>query len=267
LVDLSVLRLSRLYSVMLSSITLLESTIVLMGFLTATLSGVAGMGGGSILIGVLLVLGMPPLEAVPLFAAVQLVSNVSRTTAYWPHVDGRATGWFLLAAVPTTLLTVGMAARVDPEWAQLALAALILFSLAPAPSAWLQQMPRRHMLVVAGALNGVLGNVVGATGLFVGRLFLRPDWSRRTTVGTLALTQTLGHGLRVIAFGFAGLSVLARPALLIGLALAVMLGTALGRRLNDRLDEARFAQLVRGILFALSGVLIIPALWTLWTSN
>jgi len=38
---------------MLSSITLLESTIVLMGFLTATLSGVAGMGGGSILIGVL----------------------------------------------------------------------------------------------------------------------------------------------------------------------------------------------------------------------
>ena len=45
------------------------------------------------------------------------------------------------------------------------------------------------------------------------------------------------------------------------------LGTALGRRLNDRLDKARFAQLARGILFALSGALIISALWTLWTSN
>lgn len=252
---------------MLPPISLLEVAIVVVGFLTATLSGVAGMGGGSILIGVLLVLGMPPIEAVPLFAAVQLVSNVSRTTAYWTHVDGRAAGWFLLAAVPATLLTVRWAAQVDPAWAELTLAALILFSLAPAPSAWLQQMPRRSMLVLAGTLNGALGNVVGATGLFVGRLFLRPDWSRQTTVGTLALTQTLGHGLRVIAFGFAGLSVLARPALLLGLMLAVILGTALGRRLNDRLDEARFAQLARGILFALSGALIISALWTLWTSN
>jgi len=213
-----------------SSVPLLEAALVLVGFLTATLSGVAGMGGGSILIGVLLVAGLPPLEAVPLFAAVQLVSNVSRTTAYWAHVDGRATGWFL-------------------------------------PRARLQQMPRRQMLVLAGALNGALGNVVGATGLFVGRLFLRQDWSRHTTVGTLALTQTLGHGLRVIAFGFAGLSVLARPGLLVALVLAVMLGTALGRRLNDRLDEARFAQMARAILVALSGALIISALWTLWTSN
>lgn len=250
-----------------SSVPLLEAALVLVGFLTATLSGVAGMGGGSILIGVLLVAGLPPLEAVPLFAAVQLVSNVSRTTAYWAHVDGHATAWFLLSAVPATLLTVGVAARIDPEWAQLTLAALILLSLAPAPSARLQQMPRRQMLVLAGALNGALGNVVGATGLFVGRLFLRQDWSRHTTVGTLALTQTLGHGLRVIAFGFAGLSVLARPGLLVALVLAVMLGTALGRRLNDRLDEARFAQMARAILVALSGALITSALWTLWTSN
>ena len=55
------------------------------------------------------------------------------------------------------------------------------------------------MLVLAGALNGALGNVVGATGLFVGRLFLRQDWSRHTTVGTLALTQTLRRCLALFA--------------------------------------------------------------------
>lgn len=245
----------------------LEWAIVAVGFLTAALSGVAGMGGGSILMGVLLVLGVPPQEAVPLFAAVQLVSNTSRTAAYWSHVDGRATGWFLLAAVPATLLTVQWASHVEAGWVELGLALLILSSLAPAPSAWVRRMPARRMYVLAGFLNGTLGNIVGATGLFIGRLFLRPDWSRHTTVGTLALTQMLGHGLRVVAFGFAGLSVLARPALLLGLIVAVMLGTALGRWLNQRLDEARFAQLTRGILIALSLYLFVSALWTLWTFN
>ena len=81
-------RLKRPDTAMPSSVPLLEAALVLVGFLTATLSGVAGMGGGSILIGVLLVAGLPPLEAVPLFAAVQLVSNVSRTTC---GKTGRAT--------------------------------------------------------------------------------------------------------------------------------------------------------------------------------
>ena len=63
-------RLKRPDTAMPSSVPLLEAALVLVGFLTATLSGVAGMGGGSILIGVLLVAGLPPLEAVPLFAAV-----------------------------------------------------------------------------------------------------------------------------------------------------------------------------------------------------
>src|SRR3546814_3190106 len=67
--------------------TALDFAVVLVGFLTAALSGAAGLGGGTILIGVFYALGMPPNEAVPLFAAVQFVANSSRTVAYIRDVE------------------------------------------------------------------------------------------------------------------------------------------------------------------------------------
>src|SRR3546814_9639856 len=84
--------------------TALDFAVVLVGFLTAALSGAAGLGGGTILIGVFYALGMPPNEAVPLFAAVQFVANSSRTVAYIRDVEWSAAGWFLLAGIPATLL-------------------------------------------------------------------------------------------------------------------------------------------------------------------
>ena len=95
-------------------------------FLTAGLSGVAGLGGGTILIGLFYAIGLPPTEAVPLFAAVQLVSNSARTVAYVRDVHWGATGWFLLSAIPATLLLAPWIANVDPDWARLLLAMLIL---------------------------------------------------------------------------------------------------------------------------------------------
>lgn len=67
------------------------------------------------------------------------------------------------------------------------------------------------------------------------------------------------------AFGAIGLGAFARPGLLIGLCLAVIAGTVVGKRLNGRLDERRFAQLVRGLLVALSLFLLGKGILTLWT--
>lgn len=221
-------------------------------FLTAALSGVAGLGGGTILIGLFYALGMPPVEAVPLFAAVQLASNASRTAAYVRHVHWGATGWFLLAAVPATFLLAPWIEQVNPDWARLLLALLILISLLPGRDGEGWQLPPRASFVVAGLLNGSLGLFVGATGLFVGRLFLRKEWRKETTIGTLALTQALGHLLRVLAYGAVGFSALAQPQRFLPLCAAVVLGTIAGKRLNAHLDEARFALLFKTLLILLS---------------
>lgn len=228
-----------------------SAALTLAAFLTAALSGVAGLGGGTILIGLFYAIGLTPVEAVPLFAAVQFVSNFSRTVAYAGHVEWRATGWFLAAAVPATVLLAPRVQSVDVDLVRLVLAGLILASLAPAPER-LPPLPAPAAAAIAGLLNGALGLFVGATGLFVGRLFLRPEWHRETIIGTLALTQALGHALRVAAYGLVGYSAFARPQLLLPMCVAVIAGTALGRRLNESLDEHRFAQLFKALLLLLS---------------
>lgn len=243
--------------------SVLDAAIVGVGLVSATLSGVAGMGGGTLLIGVFYALGMSTLEAVPLFAAVQLISNSSRTVAYLPAVHWPAAGWFALAAVPCTFLLVPRVAQVNTHAVESVLAVLILLSLLPVARRRIL-LPARASFVVAGALNGSLGLFVGATGLVVGRLFMRPQWSSQTLIGTLALTHMIGHGLRVLAFGVAGFSALARPGLLIALGVAVMLGTALGKWLNGKVSEAQFARLFRGLLLLLSLQLLYDGVWNLW---
>ncbi len=234
----------------------------LTGLFTSALSGVAGLGGGTILIGVIYALGLAPVDAIPLFAAVQLVSNFTRTLAYVRHVEWRAAGWFLLAAIPATALLAPFAAQVDVHVIQLILAALIAISLLPARQA--RPLPPRLAFIAAGAANGALGMFVGATGLFVGRLFLRPEWPRQKVVATLALTQVFGHGLRVIAYGLMGFSVFARPQLLLPVALSVIVGTLIGRRLNGRLSETTFRRLFQGILVVLTLKLTYDGLTGLW---
>lgn len=222
----------------------------LTGLFTSALSGVAGLGGGTILIGVIYALGLAPVEAIPLFAAVQLVSNLTRTAAYIEHVEWRAAGWFLLACVPATVLLAPFAAQVNVHVIQLALAGLIAVSLLPGGQA--APLPPRVAFVTAGAVNGTLGMFLGATGLFVGRLFLRPEWPRQRVVATLALTQVFGHGLRVLAYGVVGFSVFAKPLVLLPVASSVVLGTLLGKRLNGKLSEAAFRRLFQLILVILT---------------
>ena len=92
--------------------------------------------------------------------------------------------------------------------------------------------------------------------MFVGRLFLRPEWPKETVVATLAMTQTLGHLLRVFAYASVGFAVTTQLDVLVPLLLATVAGTFAGRRLHDFLDESRFRTLFKAILAILSVKLI-----------
>jgi uncharacterized membrane protein YfcA len=237
----------------------------LTGLVTSALSGIAGLGGGTVLIGVFYALGLAPAEAIPLFAAVQLVSNLTRTAAYVRHVEWHAAGWFLLACLPATLLLAPFAAGVNVHVIQLVLAGLIAVSLLPTAKA--EPLPPRWAFLVAGTANGALGMFVGATGLFVGRLFLRPEWPKQKVVATLALTQVLGHALRVAAYGLVGFSALSRPLVLVPVCLSVVCGTLLGKRLQGRLSETAFRQLFQTILVVLTLKLAFDGMLGLWNSS
>jgi uncharacterized membrane protein YfcA len=235
--------------------TLLTAALAAVGFLTAVLSGVAGLGGGTVLIGVFYALGLSPTVAVPLHATVQFTSNLTRTIAFMRHVEWRAAGWFLLTAAPTPFLVAPFVAAANVHVILLLLAGLILVSLVPSKEGGEPLKPVPAVLL-AGFLNGTLGMLVSATGLFVGRLFLRPEWSKETVIATLAMTQTLGHLLRILGYASVGFAVTAQLDVLAPLLLATVAGTFAGRKLHDFLDETRFRALFRAILVVLSAKLI-----------
>lgn len=246
---------------------MLLAAFCLTAFVAAVVSGALGLGGGTLLVGVLFAAGLPPAQAVPLFAIVQLTANGTRSLRYLRSVHVPALLSFSAASLPAALLFAPMAEAAPLHWVQLGLGALILYSLLPArtpdktPGA-----PGTAAYAGAGLLNGSIGMFIGATGLILGRLLLRPDWPRARVVGTIAATQAMGHAIKILGFAVTGGALLLNPVTTIAMCLAAVAGTAAGTRLGERLPETRFQGIFRIVLVLLAAQLCIAGIMRAWMS-
>lgn len=218
---------------------------------TAVVSGMAGMGGGMILIGVLYAIGMSPALALPLHAGVQLASNASRGVVYREGIQWSALALFLIGAVSVPFVVTPWVARADPDLLRLVMGVFIALGVWPA---WARRL-RLHGptgLVAAGAIAGCLGPLVGGVGVLVAPFFLRARWTRAQVIATMAVGQAAAHAAKILAFSMAGYDVLARADLLLPMMAASIVGAIIGRRLNHHVPERIFRRLVRLILLALA---------------
>ena len=78
-------------------------SLIVAAFVTATISGFLGMGGGIILLGVMSILLVPSV-VVPIHGVVQLSSNTTRTVLFLKHVRWSV---FLIYVGPATLGCIG----------------------------------------------------------------------------------------------------------------------------------------------------------------
>lgn len=222
---------------------------------TSALTAVAGLGGGVILLSIMLA-WFPPLVAIPLHGAVQLVSNGSRTLIQRRHVR-----WGILARMAPGLLPAGalglVVAQSLPEAGlRAAIGAFVLVSLWAPGVLFLglrpeQAHPTRRFLWL-GAAIGFLNTTIGATGPMQGPFFRGIGLSRHGIVGTFAATQSLGHAVKLALFGAAGFALAEHALPLAVLAGGVIVGTWAGSRLLDRVDERGFERIYRVVLTALA---------------
>jgi uncharacterized protein len=206
---------------------------------TAFLSGIFGMAGGMVLIGVLLFL-LPLPMAMVLHAVTQMASNGWRAFLWWRHIQWRITAFYVMGcfiAVGIWSLTLYV-----PEKS----IALLMLGLSPFV---LRIVPTRLMPATLGPVQALGGGIAcmalmlltGVTGPLVDQLFLRSPMNRQQIVATKASCQVFGHGLKLLYFGAlieqAG-SV--EPWVLVMAVGASMLGTSLGKQILERLSDGQF---------------------------
>ena len=223
-------------------------------FVTAVLSGILGMAGGIALLAVLL-LYLPPLAAIPIHGAIQLISNGSRVVVQRRHARFDFIAWYSLPLVPAGLVGLHVAKQLSAALVSGSIGAVVLIAT------WLPRRgggeetgalrPRTRFFAL-GAATGFLNMVLGAIGPMIDPFFLGLGLSRQALVGTKAACQAVGHAVKVGLFGMAGFAFAEHAPLLALGSVAAVAGTWVGSRLLDRLSEDGFLWLYRAVLTGLA---------------
>jgi uncharacterized membrane protein YfcA len=198
---------------------------------TSLLSGVFGMAGGLILVGVLLALLSVP-DAMALHAVTQIASNGWRAALWLRHARPRIVAAY--AAGCFAALAVWSAVQFVPS-RPLALIALGAspFLVHVLPRGWHPDAGNPHHGAAYGLARLML--LTGVAGPLLDSFFLGGRLDRRTIVATKAVCQLPGHGLKLVNFGgMVANTGAVDPLMAICAVLASMLGTMLVRRCSRR---------------------------------
>ena len=215
---------------------------------TAILSGVFGMAGGMLLMGVYAAV-LPVATAMVLHGATQLFSNGMRAALLWRSIYVRGLAFYLAGALPAYAMLAQLHYVPDP--------ALVFLGLGLAPFVAML-LPARHLdftrpvvAVACGALVIAVQVLAGAAGPLLDVAFVETKLGRTQVVATKAITQVCSHTLKLAYFAPLMSRGELSPELLGALLAATVLGTFAGTRILARLSDRRFRSISRGLVLAI----------------
>ena len=237
--------------------------IVIATFSTAFLSSIFGMIGGLILMGILVSL-MQVGPAMILHGLIQMTSNGYRAWLNRKDINWKTVGTLFIGNVLAMVILFFIAFVPDRITVLLALGILPYIAWA---------MPLNFAFDVTKTPVGILAGIVvvgtnllaGVGGPLLDIFFQRVEMTRHQVVATKAVAQFLGHVSKVIFFGGLAASASSEnwPALwllIIAMAASIM-GTTLGKKVLDRINDRIFFSWTQGIMLAVGAVLIIRAIY------
>jgi len=240
-----------------SVVALIGATIVFTSFL----SGVFGMAGGMILLGVLLNY-FDVATGMILFSIIQLFANGWRVVQWRSYVLWPIFGWYLVGAAISFLAMWMIAFVPDKATVYLALG-LMPFAIEALPAAMLPNIEWRGVPFVTGVATTIVQILAGVGGLFLDIFFQKSMLDRKTTNATKAVAQSFSHVVRVFYFGsLAGVGDvpwMIGPAILLAIA-----GTSLAPFVLERMTDHGFRQWTRAIILTISAVYLVRAGWLFW---
>lgn len=229
-------------------------------FLTAVLSGVFGMAGGMLLMGVYAAL-LPVATAMVLHGVTQLLSNGVRAALLWRHIYVRGLCFYAAGSLGAFALLWQVRYVPDPAVVFLGLGlAPFVAALLPAR---LLDFERPAAAVVCGAQVACVQLLAGAAGPLLDVAFVNTRLTRTQVVATKAITQVLAHSLKLAFFAAFVPGRDLPPSLLLAILGATLLGTLCGTRILARLTDHAFRAASRYLIYAIGAFYLCKAGWAL----
>jgi uncharacterized protein len=228
---------------------------------TATLSGIFGMAGGIVLMGMFLVI-LPVGSAMMLHGATQAVSNGYRAILTRDHIVWPIFTFYIGGAV--VALAVLSAVSFVPDKALVFISVgAVPFIAAALPSHLSLDITKTGMPVFCGFIITLINLVAGVAGPLLDAFFVKSDLTRHQVVATKAISQTLSHLLKLVYFG-----ILVREAaesangdltslpwwLYVMVIPCAMLGATLGTKVLDRISDTNFRKWSQWIILTLGAI-------------
>lgn len=223
----------------------------------STVGGVAGFGGGLVLLPTL-VWAVGTKATIPTLTVAMALGNLSRLWWSRREIDWSVVGAFLSGAVPAVALGAITYAGSRAE----ALSRIIGgFLLASVPlRRWLLAQDVRVRLAhfpLVGGFFGFLSALVATVGPLITPFFLGYGLRRGSFLATESLCALGMHITRAIVFQRYAL--LTRDTVAVGLTLGAVMfaGSYAGRRIVDRMSERTFLLAIEGLLVLIGAYLLL----------
>jgi uncharacterized membrane protein YfcA len=242
---------------------LLLALLALSALVTSFISGILGMAGGMILMGILLA-ALPLPAAMMLHGITQLASNAWRAFLWRAQVDWRVFRGYAYGALAALAVFAAVKLVVSKPIA-LVVMGLTPFVTLALPEKLHLNVERRGHPVSCGFICSALSLSAGVSGPILDVFFVRSKMGRHAVVATKAMTQSLSHILKIFYFGaitaVEGGNV--EPWLAAMMVVLAFTGTSLSRRVLERMNDASFRWWTRwtvmslGVFYLGSGILLL----------
>lgn len=239
----------------------IAALLIAAAFFTATLSGIFGMAGGLVLMGVLAWL-QPVSAAFVTHGLLQLTANGWRAVLHRRHID-----WPILLNYAIASAVAGVVAAAIafmPSKPVLYLLLGLVPMLVWLPKRWIQlDAAKPAQALLSGFLVTLANLTAGVAGPLLDIFFVRTSLSRHRIVATKAATQVFSHAAKVVVYGAPMIASSAQglpPKWVFALAIpASMLGTVVGGRILDRIDDVDFKRWTAWIVTGIGAVYVVQA--------
>jgi uncharacterized protein len=227
---------------------------------TAILSGVFGMAGGMILMGVYAAL-LPVASAMVLHGATQLLANGMRAAILWRDIYWRGLRFYLIGSLAAFALLYQL--RYLPDQGMVFLGLGLSPFVAALLPARLRDFERPLAAVLCGAQVAAVQLLAGAAGPLLDVAFVDTRLSRTQVVATKAITQVFSHTLNLVYFFPLMAGSAPAPETVLAILIATLIGTIMGTRILARLTDHTFRVWSRYLIYGIGAVYLSKACFVL----